>query len=57
MKVVKRGSSMSRIRSSIVEKVYARTKISFCPLCLTAKVHLIEHSSNNRLLNKKERIH
>ena len=43
---------MSRIRWSIVEKVYGRTRIKFCPRCLAEKVHLTEHFNDNRLLNK-----
>ena len=34
---------MSRIKSSIVEKVYNITKINFCSLWLGEKVYLIEH--------------
>ena len=41
-----------RIRWSIVEKVYGRTKINFCPLSLAEKLHLIEHFNANPLLNK-----
>lgn len=44
---------MSRIKWSIVEKVYRRTKINFCSLGLTEIVHLIEHVNDNPLLNKK----
>ena len=43
---------MSRIRWSVVGKVYGRIKINFCPLCLAEKVHIIEHFNDNRLLNK-----
>ena len=43
----------SRIRWSSVEKVYGRTKINFCPLCLAEKLHLIEHFNDNRLLNER----
>ena len=44
---------MSTIIWSIVEKVYGRTKINFCPLRLTRKVHLIEHFNDKGLLNKR----
>ena len=44
---------MSRSRWSIVEKVYGRTKINFCTLCLAEKLYLIEHFNDNRLLNKR----
>ena len=44
---------MSRIRRSVVEKVYGKTKINFCPLCLAEKVYLIEHFNDNRLFNKR----
>ena len=50
---LKEEQIMSRIRWSIVEKVYGQTKINFCPLCLAEKVHLIEHFNDNRLLNKR----
>ena len=43
----------SRISWSIVEKVYGRIKINFCPLCLAEKLHLIEHFNDNRFLNKR----
>ena len=33
----KKGQIKSRIRWSIVEKVYGRTNIDFCPLCLAEK--------------------
>ena len=39
---------MSRIRWSIVEKVYGRTKINFCPLCLAEK-----YFNDNRLFSKR----
>ena len=52
--VVKRGSLKSRIRWSVVEKVYGGTKINFCPLCLAEKLHLIEHFNDNRLLKKRK---
>ena len=38
---------MCRIRWLIVEKVYGKTKIDFCPLCLAEKEHSIEHFNNN----------
>ena len=44
---------MSRTRSSFVEKVYGRTKINFCPLCLAEKVHLQGHLNGSRLLNER----
>ena len=34
---------MSRIRWPIVEKVYDKTKVNFCPLWLAEKVHFIEN--------------
>ena len=46
----------SRISCSIVEKVYGRTKNNFCPLSLAEKLHLIEHSDDNRLLNKRNEL-
>ena len=49
---LRKDQIMSRIRWSIVEKVYGRTRIKFCPRCLAEKVHLIEHFNDNRLLNK-----
>ena len=50
--LLKKGQIMSRIRWSVVEKVYGRTNINFCPLYLAEKVHLIEYFNENRLLNK-----
>ena len=41
------------INWSIVAKVKGNTKISYCPLCLTEKYHLIEYFNDIRLLNKK----
>ena len=40
-------------RGSIVEKVHDGTKINFCPLCLSEKLHLTEQFNDNRLLNKR----
>ena len=51
--LLKEDQITSRIRWSIVEKVYGRTKINYCPLCLAEKLHLIEHFNDNRLLNKR----
>ena len=51
--LLKEDKITSRIRWSIVEKVYGGTKINFCPLCLAEKLHLIEHFNDNRLLNKR----
>ena len=51
--LLKEDQMMSRIRWSVVEKVYDRTKIIFCPLCLAEKVHHIEHFNDNQLLNKR----
>ena len=45
--LLKEDQITSRIRWSVVEKVYGRTKINFCQLCLAEKLHLNE----NRLLN------
>ena len=45
----------SRIRWSIVEKVYGRTKINYCLLCLAEKLHLIEHFNDNGFLNKRNK--
>ena len=42
-----------RIRWAIAEKVYGRTKINCCPLCLAEKLYLIEHFNDNSLLNKR----
>ena len=50
---LKEDQIMSTIIWSIVEKVYGRTKINFCPLCLTRKVHLTEHFNDKGLLNKR----
>ena len=50
---LKEDQITSTIRWSIVEKVYHRTKINFCPLCLAEKLNLIEHFNENRLLNKR----
>ena len=44
----------SEIRWSIVEKIGWR-KINFCPLCLSKKLHLIEHFNDNWLLNKRNK--
>ena len=41
------------IKWSIVEKVYGKTKIDRCPLCLAEKLHLIEYFDDIRLLNKR----
>ena len=41
------------IKWSIVEKVYGKTKIDRCPLCLAEKLHLIEYFADIRLLNKR----
>ena len=35
-----------------LQKVYGRTKIKFCPLCLAEKVYLTEQFNDNELLNK-----
>ena len=51
--LLKEDRIASRIRWSIVEKVYGSTKINFCPLCLAEKLHLLEHFNGNRLLNKR----
>ena len=48
---LKEEQIISRIRWSVVEKVYGKTKI--CPPWLAEKVHLIEHFNDNRLLNKR----
>ena len=36
-----------------MEKVYGKTKIDRCPLCLAEKLHLIEYFGHIRLLNKR----
>ena len=36
-----------------MEKVYGKTKIDNCPLCLAEKLHLIEYFDDIRLLNKR----
>ena len=41
------------INCSIVAKVKGSTKVSYYPLCLTEKCHLIEYFNDIRLLNKK----
>ena len=41
------------IKWSIVEKVYGKTKIHCCPLCLAEKLHLTEYFDDIRLLNKR----
>ena len=38
---------------SIVAKVYSKTKVNYCKLCLTEKLHIINNINDNRLLNKK----
>ena len=50
---LKENQIMSRIRYSIVEKVYGRAKVNFCLLCLAEKPYLIEHVNGNQLLNKR----
>ena len=40
------------IKWSIVEKIYGKTKIVRCPLCLAEKLHLKEYFDDIRLLNK-----
>ena len=50
---LKEDQITSRIRWLIVEKVYGRTKINSCSLCLAEKLHIIEHFNDNRLLNKR----
>ena len=54
--LLKEDQITSRIRWSFAEKVYVRTKINFCPLCLTKKLHLIEHSNDHWLLNKRTKL-
>ena len=44
------------IKWSIVEKVYRKTKIDRCPLCLIGKLHLIEYFDDIRLLNKRSEL-
>ena len=41
------------IKWSIVEKVYRKTNIDRCPLCLAEKLPLIEYFDDIRLLNKR----
>ena len=41
------------IKWYIVEKVYGKTKIDRCPLCLAEKLHLIQYFDDIRLLNKR----
>ena len=48
---LKENQITSTTRWSIVKKVYGRTKISFYPLCLAEKFHLIEHFHGKRLFN------
>ena len=36
-----------------MERVYVKTKIDRCPLCLAEKLHLIEYFNDFRLLNKR----
>ena len=50
---LKEDQTTFRIRWSLVEKVYSRTKINFCPLCSAEKLHLIQNFNDNRLLNKR----
>ena len=50
--LLKEDQITSKTTWSMDEKVYGRTKINYCPLCLTEKSHLIEHFNDNRLLNK-----
>ena len=51
--LLKEDKITSRIRWKIVEKVYGRRKINYCPLCLAEKLHLIEYFNDNQILNKK----
>ena len=53
--MLKAEQIMSRIIWSIVEKVYAKTKINFSPLYFAEKVHVIEHFNDNQLLNKRNK--
>ena len=55
MWLLKEEHTMSKIRWSIVEKVYGKTKMNFCSLCVAKKVHLMEQFNDNRLLNKKNK--
>ena len=50
---LKEDQTMSIARQTIAEKVYGRTNINFCPLCLPEKGHLIEHFNDNGLLNRR----
>ena len=47
---------MSRIRWSIVKKVYGNARINFCSLCSSEIVHLIEHFNDNRVLSKRNEL-
>ena len=51
----KENQITSRIRWTVLEKVFGRTKINHCPLGLAEKLHLIEHLNDNRLLNKRNK--
>ena len=44
------------IKWSIVERVYGKTKIDRCPLCLTEKLQLIEYYNDIWLLNEKSEL-
>ena len=54
IQLLKEDQITSRTRWSTVEKVYVRTKINYCPLCLTEKLS-IEHFNDNQLLNKRNK--
>ena len=41
------------IKWSIVERVYRKTTIDSCPLCLAEKLNLIEYFDDIQLLNKR----
>ena len=51
--LLKENQITSRIRWTIVEKVFGWTKINYCPLGLAENLHLIEHFNDNRSLNKR----
>ena len=43
----------SKVKWSIVEKIYSNTKINYCKLCLLEKLYIIDFIDDNRLLNER----
>ena len=49
---LKDAGTLYTINWSIAAKVKSSAKVNYCPLCLTAKYHLIEYFNDIHLLNK-----